>query len=294
MSEAGFNNWIERIELFLNNALITDDGPTKNLLSAMRYSTLGGGKRLRALLVYAGGGICNASEQHLDYPAAAVELIHAYSLIHDDLPAMDDDDLRRGKPACHKAFDEAVAILAGDALQAQAFELISSAESGITAEKKIAMVDLLAKGSGSNGMAGGQVVDLEGVDKPMTLQQLQTMHNMKTGALIRVSLLMGVLCGDKVDDQTWSALKKFGDKIGLAFQVVDDILDETQTSDNLGKTQGADRALNKPTYVSLLGLSGAKQTAEKLYEDSLACLDSIGHNTATLKQLANFVVNRQK
>jgi farnesyl diphosphate synthase len=284
--------WLNRVEQMLDTSLPNLSDNTATLHQAMRYSSIGAGKRLRAMLVYATGEMLNVSEDILDYPAAAVEMVHAYSLIHDDLPAMDDDDLRRGKPTCHRAFNEAVAILAGDALQARAFELLSDPASGVSPTQAIRMLNLLANASGGEGMAGGQVVDLEAVGNLLSVDDLQIMHRMKTGALIRASVLLGAMCTSDTDDATYAALGDYADAIGLAFQVVDDILDETMDSSVLGKASGADRALNKPTYTSILGIERAREVAEELHQQSLASLATIRHNTTNLQQLADLVVNR--
>ena len=284
--------WVERVENKLETVLPDESGATATLYQAMRYATLGGGKRLRATLVYATGEMLGVDPAILDYPAAAVEMVHAYSLIHDDLPAMDDDDLRRGKPTCHRAFNEAVAILAGDALQARAFEVLSDPDSGIPTENRAVMINRLAQASGVSGMAGGQLVDLEAVGKPLTMNELQNMHLMKTGALIRASVQLGRLCSPESNETLDRALEDFCHSIGLAFQVVDDILDETMDSDTLGKTGGADRAMEKPTYTSVLGLEKAREIAAQLHRQSLASLGTIRHNTQNLQELADIIVQR--
>ena len=272
------------------------------LSHAMRYSTLNGGKRLRALLVYA-AGISFDTHSHevgllheLDKVACAVECIHAYSLIHDDLPAMDDDDLRRGKPTAHIQFDEATAILAGDALQAFAFELLSSNNENLSATTQIRMVNLLATASGTHGMVGGQMLDINATNKNISLDELKAMHRLKTGALIQASTLLGFICGENSASQTetseYKLIKHYADNIGLAFQIVDDILDETADTKTLGKPSGADKALGKSTYVLHLGIDQARNEAQKLVNDALQLLGKLSHNTALLEELAELVVRR--
>ncbi len=258
----------------------------------MRYSVLDGGKRVRPLLVYAAGQAVGAPAGTLDAAACAVECIHAYSLVHDDLPSMDDDDLRRGKPTCHKAFGEAEAILAGDALQALAFHILAHADMEADAARRLRMIELLAQAAGSRGMVGGQSIDLAAVGRELDIAELEDMHIHKTGALIRASVLLGALCAQRVSNTASEALDHFGKYIGLAFQVQDDILDVTATTETLGKRAGADRALNKPTYPSLLGLNGARDRARELHQaalDSLACL---GEPADPLRWLAQYVIGR--
>jgi geranylgeranyl pyrophosphate synthase len=228
-----------------------------------------------------------------DAPAAAVEMIHAYSLVHDDLPAMDDDDLRRGQPTCHIAFDEATAILAGDALQTQAFAILSDPNSSLSAQQQMAMIQLLSHNSGLLGMAGGQSLDLEAVNKQVDLAYLENMHKHKTGALITASVLMGAHCHESVAPATLQALTDYSHAIGLAFQVQDDILDVTSDTQTLGKTQGADIANNKPTYVSLLGLEGAQQKALQLHQQALDVLQPLGSAANRLQDIAHYIVDRQ-
>ena len=280
-----------RIETVLDERLQKQDQHTSaQLLEAMRYSTLNGGKRLRALLVYATGEALGADLTALDAPASAVEMIHAYSLVHDDMPIMDDDDLRRGQPTCHKAYDEATALLVGDALQTLAFETLCDEE--LTAIQQSQMVKTLAQRSGVFGMAGGQAIDLESVGKELDITELQTMHELKTGALIRASVRMGALSSLTVNDDVLAKLDRYACCIGLAFQVQDDVLDVIADTDTLGKTQGADIALNKPTYPALMGLSAAKQKALDLIDDALAQLEELSYDTQILANLANFVVQR--
>jgi geranylgeranyl pyrophosphate synthase len=282
----------ERIEQALSNRLPkTDDLSSAKLLEAMRYATLNGGKRLRALLVYATGEALEVDLERLDAPASAVEMIHAYSLVHDDMPIMDDDDLRRGRPTCHKAYGDATALLVGDALQTSSFE--SLCDNDISAIQKIKMVQILAQHSGALGMAGGQAIDLESVGQSLDLAELQGMHELKTGALIRASVHLGALALYNVDDTTLAKLDHYAHCIGLAFQVQDDVLDVTSTTETLGKAQGADIALNKPTYPALLGLDAAQQKATDLIDQALAALDDLPYNTETLAALAQFVVQRK-
>ncbi len=265
----------------------------ETLHKAMRYSVLDGGKRVRPFLVYSAGQALNVPLEQLDAPAAAVELIHAYSLIHDDLPAMDDDDLRRGKPTCHKAFDEACAILAGDAIQALAFHTLAhDKQMQINAEKRLQMIDRLAIASGSRGMCGGQAIDLESVGKNLDLPTLENMHIHKTGALIRVSVMLGALSCENVTEAQLKQLDHYAKCIGLAFQIQDDILDIESDTETLGKTQGADIARDKPTYPALLGLEGAKERAQGLYQDALGSLDSFDEKADPLRWMARYIISR--
>lgn len=283
---------ISRFNDFLNDPSVLTEANAQRLLEAMKYSLLNGGKRIRPLLVYASAQACQANLNHADYAALAIEMIHAYSLVHDDLPAMDDDDLRRGQPTCHIAFDEACAILAGDALQTEAFHLLSRPIDGLLPAQQLSMVNTLAFASGVYGMAGGQSLDLEAVNQSVDLQYLENMHNHKTGALIKASILLGAQCQASLDSHTKDALSTYADAIGLAFQVQDDILDVISDTQTLGKTQGADAALNKPTYVSLLGLDGAKQKAQQLHESALDALTPLGENALALQQIANYIIHR--
>ena len=263
----------------------------QRLHEAMRYAVLGGGKRVRPLLAFAAGEVTGASPERVQHAAAAVELIHAYSLVHDDMPAMDDDALRRGKPTVHVEFDEATALLVGDALQSLAFDILASTPLADDAATQLNMVQLLAQAAGSRGMAGGQAIDLASVGKPLNLTELEFMHIHKTGALIRASVLLGAQCGS-VPDATRTALDHYAKCIGLAFQVVDDVLDAEAPTATLGKTAGKDAANNKPTYVSLLGAARARELAQELRADAHAALDSLGTPAARLRQLADFVVER--
>jgi geranylgeranyl pyrophosphate synthase len=263
---------------------------SSRLLEAMQYATLNGGKRLRAMLVYATGEALQANNDALNAAASAVEMIHAYSLVHDDMPIMDDDDLRRGKPTCHKAYDDATALLVGDALQTLAFETLC--DDAIRPEQQSKMVKRLAQASGVYGMAGGQAIDLESVGIKLDLTQLQSMHKLKTGALIRASVALGAMASEACNDEILGHLDRYADCIGLAFQVQDDVLDVIADTDTLGKTQGADIALDKPTYPALLGLAKAQQKAVSLIEKALAHLDALPFDTQALAALAQFVVKR--
>jgi len=263
----------------------------QRLHEAMRYAVLGGGKRVRPLLAFAAGEVTGADADRVQHVAAAVELIHAYSLVHDDMPAMDDDALRRGKPTVHVEFDEATALLVGDALQSLAFDILAAQPLANDATSQLNMVKLLAQATGSRGMAGGQAIDLASVGKPLDLAELEFMHIHKTGALIRASVLLGAQCGNATDAAI-AALDHYAKCIGLAFQVVDDVLDAEASTATLGKTAGKDAANNKPTYVSLLGVARARELAQELRADAHAALDSLGTPAARLRQLADFVIER--
>ncbi len=283
----------DRVNAALERWLPDPERPPRRLHEAMRYAVLGSGKRLRPALVYATGEALGAPEAALEPPACAVELIHAYSLAHDDLPAMDDDALRRGSPTCHRQFDEATAILAGDALQALAFELVSGeAAAGDTpAALRARMAATLAAAAGAEGMAGGQAFDLFACGRAASLDELERMHRYKTGALIRASVLLGALAADACADDR-ARLGRFAEAIGLAFQIVDDILDVTTDTATLGKTQGADLERNKPTYPALLGLDGARAHAAHRRDEALSALDGAGERFEALRALARFVVER--
>jgi len=283
----------QRVETALQRFLPDTDTLPTHLHEAMRYSVLDGGKRIRPVLVYAAGHALGANQQRLDVAACAVECIHAYSLIHDDLPAMDDDDLRRGKPSCHKAFGEAEAVLAGDALQTQAFYLLAHADMGdIRAERRLEMVERLALASGSRGMVGGQAIDLAAVGKTLDIAQLEDMHIHKTGMLIRAAVLLGALCADQVNETTQHALDHYGKAIGLAFQVQDDILDITGNTEQLGKQSGADQARDKPTYPALLGLTGARERAQDLHQTALEALAGLDERADPLRWISRYIVER--
>ena len=286
--------WQQRVDKALAQCLPNEKATPVKLHQAMCYSVLNGGKRVRPFLVYAAGAAVQSDDTALDITACAVELIHAYSLIHDDLPAMDDDDLRRGKPTCHRAFDEATAILAGDALQALTFHLLAhKLPTTIPAEQRIEMLDLLAVASGSRGMAGGQAIDLASVGKQLSIAELENMHIHKTGALIRASVKLGAMCQADIDEGMLQKLDHYAKCTGLAFQIRDDILDEIADTETLGKTQGADRALNKPTYPALLGLKESKKMARDLYEDAIQSLAGFDHQADPLRWLAQYIVERE-
>jgi geranylgeranyl pyrophosphate synthase len=265
-----------------------------DLHQAMRYAVLGGGKRIRPVLVYSAGAAVGAMLEALDGPACAVEFIHAYSLIHDDLPAMDNDELRHGRPTCHRAFGEALAILAGDALQALAFQVLSQDPAMISDSViRMRMLGLLAQAAGSRGLVGGQAIDLAAVGRDdLTLAELENMHIHKTGALIRASVLLGAFSRPEVEPTVLERLDRYAKCIGLAFQIRDDILDVVGDTATLGKTQGADRALNKPTYPALLGLDGAREHARALHQEALASLEPLGSEADPLRWLATYIVER--
>jgi len=280
----------QRIEHVLARALAGCDGPTVPLAEAMRYAVLGGGKRVRPLLAYAAGECVGADPAIVDDAAAAVEMIHAYSLVHDDLPCMDDDALRRGKPSCHVAYGEAMALLAGDALQALAFAAL--AESGV--RDGGAACALLAEAAGARGMAGGQAIDLANVGKSLSLPDLETMHAMKTGALIRASILLGAHCADEPPpNHVNAALDAYARAAGVAFQIVDDVLDVEGSAASLGKTAGKDAAQGKPTFVALLGLDAAKRRAETLRDDAVRALTPLGGAARRLAEIVDWIVLRR-
>ncbi len=281
-----------RTENVLSALLPPPDIAPQRLHQAMRYAVLGGGKRVRALLAYAAGELCNANAEQVDLAAASVELIHAYSLVHDDLPCMDDDDLRRGKPSCHKQFDEATALLVGDALQTLAFQVLAKPEAFPDARQQVTMIHLLTQASGSRGMAGGQAIDLASVGLSLTQQELEFMHIHKTGALIRAAALLGAHSAPLQDETRTRALDHYAKCIGLAFQVVDDILDDQADTATLGKTAGKDAEQNKPTYVTILGLERAKALADELHADAIASITPFGEQGQRLVQLADFITGR--
>jgi len=285
----------EQVQAALERWLPAEDSKPETLHKAMRYSALSGGKYVRPLLVYSTGKALGVAPAALDGPACAIELIHSYSLVHDDLPAMDDDDLRRGKPTCHKAFDEATAVLVGDALQSLAFQILAvDTLIKIRAELRIKMIETLAHASGSLGMAGGQAIDLEadGKGTDFTLESLQYMHSQKTGALIRASVRLGALSAPECDDALLARLDQYAANIGLAFQIRDDILDIEASTDILGKSQGADIARNKPTYPALLGMEGAKLKAQQLHEAALENLSTLGSEADSLRWISEYIVQR--
>ena len=291
--ETIMQQWQERVDHALVNFLPPATTHPETLHRAMHYAVLNGGKRIRPFLVYATGQAVDSLEQGLDAVACAVEMIHAYSLVHDDLPAMDNDDLRRGKPTCHRAFDEATAILAGDALQCQSFHLLAHfLPDEITADSRLEMIDILAVASGSRGMAGGQAIDLAAVGQQLTIAELENMHIHKTGALIRASVKLGAMCSPKIDSGKLEKLDHYAKCIGLAFQIQDDILDEIADTDVLGKPQGSDLANNKPTYPSLLGLDEAKQMALDLQNDALHSIADFDNKAEPLRWLAKYIIER--
>jgi farnesyl diphosphate synthase len=292
-----FQEWSRNVagemERTLESLLPPSTTEPKRLHDAMRYATLGGGKRVRPMLAHGAGLIVDAPHERVKVVSSAVEAIHAYSLAHDDLPCMDNDVLRRGKPTCHIEFDEATALLAGDALQAFAFELMSAHRLADSAERQIEMQQIFSRACGSHGMAGGQAIDLANVGRQISLPELEFMHILKTGALIRASVLLGALCGKPLAEAEMGRLDHYAKCVGLAFQVVDDILDCESNTEQLGKTAGKDQDANKPTYVSLMGLAPAKRFADELLDDSLAALSGFDSRADRLRQLAEFIVRRQ-
>lgn len=292
-----FQDWSRQVamdmERTLSDLLPSPNTQPQRLHAAMRYSSLGGGKRVRPMLAFAAGLVTDADPARLKLVSAAVEFVHAYSLIHDDLPCMDNDILRRGRPTCHIEFDEATALLAGDALQALAFEIVSTHKLTDSAEIQLQMIQHFTKACGSHGMAGGQAIDLASVNKTITLPELEYMHILKTGALIRASVQLGALCGRALQANEMQHLDRYAKCVGLAFQVVDDILDCESNTEKLGKTSGKDQDANKPTYVSLMGLSPAKRFADELLTDAHAAVESFGEKANRLRQLAEFIVRRE-
>ena len=286
------NTLIARADHALAQALPAEHQPPVELHRAMRYAVLGGGKRLRPLLVYAAGIALHANLDALDAAACAVEFIHAYSLVHDDLPAMDDDALRRGRPTCHIVFGEAMAILAGDALQALAFEILADATDIDNADTRLRMLQVLGRACGAEGMAGGQAFDLAAVGHRLGLDELERMHDYKTGALIRASVMLGALASGCRDAVTLDALDRFGRAVGLAFQVRDDILDVEGEAAVIGKTQGKDAAADKPTFVSIIGIEASRQRLDELVGEALTAVEPMGERGKTLAALARFAVER--
>ena len=284
------NLYADRVNQQLELNLPKDSDSPKTLHKAMRYSVLGGGKRIRPALVYATGEALSCNFTNLDSAACAVELMHSYSLIHDDLPAMDDDDLRRGRPTCHKAFDEATAILAGDAIQALAFSMLANAD--IANDKRVNMIQLLAKSSGSRGMAGGQAIDLASVNMQLNETQIIKMHTLKTAALIQASVLMAVVVSDVNNPETFAHFAHFSEKVGLAFQIRDDILDIQADTETLGKPQGSDAAQNKPTYPSIVGIEQAENTANNLLQQALDEINTLDKRAENLRVISQYMVTR--
>ncbi len=297
MTATDFQAWTAagqaRIEAFLHKALPSPELAPQRLHAAMRYAALGAGKRVRPLLAYAAGELSGADPERVTVAGAAVELIHAYSLVHDDLPCMDDDVLRRGKPTCHVEFDEATALLVGDALQSLAFHLLGEYRLAPDAAVQLEMVKLLAAASGSRGMAGGQAIDLAAVGKTLTVPELEFMHIHKTGALIRAAAVLGARCGSGLGDDEFARVDAYAKAVGLAFQVVDDVLDAEAPTATLGKTAGKDAEQGKPTYVSAMGVAQAKALAGQLRAEAHDAIAPFGARGARLAQLADFIVLRQ-
>jgi geranylgeranyl pyrophosphate synthase len=291
--QAQLEGWQDRIERELTSRLPPATARPTRLHEALRYSALGGGKRVRPVLVYATANALGIAEANVDGVACAVELIHAYSLVHDDLPAMDDDDLRRGRPTCHKAFDEATAILVGDALQVLAFETLASGP-GLPEDAtiRLELVRLLAVASGTSGMAGGQALDLAAVGRHLSLSEVEEMHARKTGALIHASVMMAAACSERATDAIARALDEFARAIGLAFQIQDDLLDIEGDATLLGKATGADRAHDKPTYPSNVGVEAARQRMHELHARALAALAVLGSRAAPLASVSDWLVLR--
>ncbi|MEM5311165.1 farnesyl diphosphate synthase [Paraburkholderia sp. JHI869] len=289
-----FDQWtrqvLDRVESALDHYLPAADVLPAPLHDAMRYAVMGGGKRVRPLLCHAAGELTGATPEALDAAACALEMIHVYSLVHDDMPCMDDDDMRRGKPTVHVKYDEPTALLVGDALQSQAFVTLTS--DVLSAQRQASLVRELALASGSIGMAGGQAIDLASVGHSLTREQLETMHRLKTGALLRAAVRMGALAGETPSAESLAALDKYAAAVGLAFQVVDDILDVTADSATLGKTAGKDAKDGKPTYVSIIGLDASRALAQQLRADAHAALEPFGARAQRLAELADLVVNR--
>ncbi len=294
--QSDFTAWMRRVQAEVEDGLqrLLPDArlAPQRLHDAMRYAVLGSGKRVRPLLAYAAGEITGAPSDRLQIVAAAVELIHAYSLTHDDLPCMDDDVMRRGRPTVHVEFDEATALLVGDSLQSLAFELISDYRLTRDPATQLAMARMLAHAAGSRGMAGGQAIDLAAVGQNLTLAELEFMHMHKTGALIRAAVMLGAQCGDDCDAVAADHLDRYAKCAGLAFQVVDDILDASASSATLGKTAGKDARDGKPTYVSVMGYAGARQFADELYASALQALNDFDQRADRLRGLADYIVKR--
>ncbi len=292
-----FQTWAgahqQRFEEVLRQLLPQPEVTPQRLHAAMRYSVLDGGKRVRPLLSFAAGELAGADVARVNFAAAAVELIHAYSLVHDDMPCMDDDVLRRGKPTCHVEYDEATALLVGDSLQSLAFQLLAEHTLCDDPARQLRMVKLLAIASGSRGMAGGQAIDLASVGKQLSTPELEFMHIHKTGALIRAAVMLGAYCGAALDEAQLTQLDRYSKCVGLVFQVVDDVLDSEADTATLGKTAGKDADNDKPTYVTLLGVQAAKQMAKELHRDALDALQGFGERALRLHELADFIVTRK-
>ena len=277
----------------MRRVLPAPDIAPQRLHQALRYAVLEGGKRVRPLLAFAAGELANADPERVALAGAAVELIHAYSLVHDDLPCMDDDVLRRGKPTCHVEYDEPTALLVGDALHSLAFQVLGDYRLAEDAKTQLEMVKLLAAAAGSRGMAGGQAIDLESVGKALTVTELEFMHIHKTGAIIRASALLGARCGSGLGPRELGQLDLFAKLIGLAFQVVDDVLDAEGSTATLGKTAGKDAKDHKPTYVSAIGVARARELAQELRQNALDALAGFGERALRLRQIADFIVLRK-
>ncbi len=289
-----FTQYRERADSALDLWLPSDNAHPAHLHQAMRYSTFNGGKRVRPLLVYLTGEVLDIPTEQLDGPASAIELIHSYSLVHDDLPAMDDDDLRRGKPTCHKAYDEATAILVGDGLQTLAFYILAQDDKMVNdANARLRMCALLAQASGSQGMVGGQAIDLASVGEKLSLAELQDMHIHKTGALIRASVMLAAYSQPSLDTELVNKLDHYAKCIGLNFQIKDDILDIEGNTETLGKPQGSDIEANKPTYPAIVGMKEAKQMMMDLHQNALDSLAPFGEKAAPLRALAEYIVTRE-
>lgn len=288
--EEVLDQYANRVNQQLENCLPEETDPPTSLHQAMRYAVLGGGKRIRPALLYATGEALGTKQEKLDTSACAVELMHSYSLIHDDLPAMDNDDLRRGLPTCHKAFNEATAILAGDAIQALAFAILANAAA--SSRQRVKLIQLLAESSGSLGMAGGQAIDLASVNKQLSKHEIEAMHRLKTGALIKASVLMAVTASEINDPAIFKRFAHFADCIGLAFQIRDDILDIQAETKVLGKPQGSDAAQNKPTYPSVVGLERAKSVANDLLQQALNEMHALDFQWQPLRAVSNYMVTR--
>ena len=292
-----FQTWAgahqQRFEVLLRQFLPQSEVMPQRLHAAMRYSVLEGGKRVRPLLAFAAGELVGADVARVNFAAAAVELIHAYSLVHDDMPCMDDDVLRRGKSTCHVEYDEATALLVGDSLQSLAFQLLAEHTLCDDPARQLRMVKLLAVASGSRGMAGGQAIDLASVGKQLSLPELEFMHIHKTGALIRAAVMLGAHCGAALDEAQLAQLDRYSKCVGLVFQVVDDVLDSEADTATLGKTAGKDADNDKPTYVTLLGVQAAKLMAQELHRDALDALQGFDERALRLRELADFIVTRK-
>ena len=274
------------------DSVLSLSSPEKRLVEAMRYATIDGGKRIRPLLVYASAKAVGAKIEDADAAACAVELIHSFSLVHDDLPVMDDDDLRRGKPSVHKAYGEATAVLVGDALQSLAFQCLSTQKSNLSESTKLTMVEILSEATGADGMTGGQVMDLEAERIAIDISVLEKIHQRKTGALIKASVKLGAICNPQVQKEHLEILENFADIIGLAFQVQDDILDEISETSTLGKPQGSDRAKNKTTYVSLLGIEEAREKTIELSKQALLLIQDLPTPATELREIAEYIISR--